>query len=192
MEIDWQQEAQNYNAGKVTIEQCRRKAKVKRKTARDLLAAHGAKIRKGGSHPVDEQKIVHLYVEEKHSIEAVGAKVGAGKDRVTRILKQHGVTVRAQATKREYIRPGEPETKVCSICGIQQPITEFYRSGKRGRVGKCKSCYLAIKNKSGHVEPENDISIALRGRTGYWNPWADGEIMSPQGVESNSILMCPM
>ena len=31
------------------------------------------------------------------------------------------------------------DTKVCNRCGVEKPITEFYR-GKNGKVYTCKEC----------------------------------------------------
>src|ERR1035437_988360 len=40
--------------------------------------------------------------------------------------------------------------KICTSCGIEQPIEEFYKikGGKYGVVAKCKPCYLAANADS--------------------------------------------
>ena len=43
----------------------------------------------------------------------------------------------------------EVETKLCRSCGIEKPVTEFYKDGKRnGKVcyrADCKDCYKSTR-----------------------------------------------
>jgi transcriptional regulator with XRE-family HTH domain len=48
-----------------------------------------------------------------------------------------------------------------------------------------------LKKRPKHKAQPHTIQL-IRQSTGYYNPWAEGEIMCPPGVSSNSILMCPL
>lgn len=186
-EHDWALMAKRYNAGKMTVEQCRRKAQCRRNRARELLAKNGAKIYKSGSGKpvVDEARCVEMKLAG-YNLEAIQNHFNIGYTRLVNILRRNGVDYKK--FKQHGRRPGERETKFCIQCGLELPVTEFYRSGPSGRRSECKACHrqrVDSVKRSPHVKQ-------VRSHQVYWNPWAEGEVMTPPGVSSNSILMCPL
>lgn len=62
----------------------------------------------------------------------------------------------------------KPETKVCSKCGREFPITEFTldKRNKDGHVGRCKDCVNAYqregyaRRKGKQITPPTNVTIA--------------------------------
>lgn len=51
------------------------------------------------------------------------------------------------------------QTKVCSHCGQEKPLLDFYRhpSGKDGRDSTCKECILRHKAEQRHAENKEQL-----------------------------------
>lgn len=61
--------------------------------------------------------------------------------------KKHAV----ERTKRAL----EKGTKVCTVCGIEKPVSDFYKRGNGGFYSRCKSCERAAQKLFRDSNPEH-------------------------------------
>lgn len=56
----------------------------------------------------------------------------------------------------------EPKTKVCSHCGRELPITEFYTSKtcKDGHAGQCKKCRYEIDKARKRMQKQSNPTLS--------------------------------
>ena len=48
--------------------------------------------------------------------------------------------------------------RTCNICGLEKPLTDFYKTSKGGHHGKCKVCYK-LKQKRPSPEQRKDYYL---------------------------------
>jgi hypothetical protein len=58
------------------------------------------------------------------------------------------------------------ESKICSICNVEKPITEFYKLNKKYYHARCKICY---KVKQYTYYGEIKEIVKLKRILGYYN-----------------------
>lgn len=66
------------------------------------------------------------------------------------------------------------ETKVCSKCGVEKPLSDFYKqaNGKYGRHSWCKECYREHQNNSSISYPPKTEGAKVCTRCGVEYPIA--------------------
>lgn len=57
------------------------------------------------------------------------------------------------------------QTKICSVCSEELPITEYYKLNKTAYHARCKKCYALKQQK---YYKENKEIIQLKKKTKYY------------------------
>ena len=201
-ESEWQEIIAHYQDG-TGLERLARLYGRRRETIRAGLVGRGVKIvKKPPSYKhVDWDYIKSLYESGKAIAEC--AKVaGCSTCHCGNMLKKLGTQMRrsidaeAQTAKEWLQRRDISQASLARKACVRQGDVSYYLTGRIGsdaitealRDIGCPERLL----EDGNRKQVKQIEGKRVKKPGYWDPWAEGQVMCPPGVSSNEIIMCPL